>query len=130
MSYLVSLARLASLTCSLLLVGCTSISHIGSIGTLKVYNIKATDFFAANRLLIVVDAEGRAVMGAGGTVSGPGPIAAGLMGSAMLGAGVAYSGHALQQGLENVKVSGHLNHSLGVADVPKDITIHWLLAIP
>lgn len=96
----------------ILLSGCASISQIGTVGTLRVFSIKETDFFSANRLLLVIDENGRAVAAAGGTVAGPGPIAAGLVGSAIVGGGVAYAGHAVGAGLkelDSLKVSGSVH---------------------
>ena len=101
------LSGTATLALALSLTGCTSIRDIGQVGntTLRVYSIKDTDAFSANRMLIVVDGEGRAVASTGGTVSGPAPIAAGLAGSVIMGGAIAYAGAQIRGGLENASLS-------------------------
>ena len=127
-SHRIYLRSTATLALALSLVGCTSIRDIGQVGntTLRVYSIKDTDAFSANRLLIVVDGDGHAVASAGGTVSGPAPIAAGLAGSMIIAGSIAYTGAQIRAGLENASLSTKLSASGTVKCVgcPSTITIN------
>ena len=62
---------------AMLLVGCTSITQIGTIGPkeLPVWKIGSDDFLTASRMLVILDEDGRVVAFVGGTAQGGGTLA-------------------------------------------------------
>ena len=78
--------------------GCTSIIQIGTVGpkSLPVFVIKDTDFFAANRMIVIINQDGNVGAATGGSVAGPGNLAVQVGTSAILAGGIAYAAHTLK----------------------------------
>ena len=60
-----------------LLIGCTSITQIGTIGPkeLPVWKIGSDDFLTASRMLVILGEDGQVVAFVGGTAQGGGALA-------------------------------------------------------
>ena len=78
--------------------GCTSVTQIGTLGpkSLPIFVIKDTDFFAANRMIVVINQDGNVGAATGGSVAGPGNLAVQVGSSAILASGIAYAAHTLK----------------------------------
>ena len=92
-----------------LLVGCTSISQIGTLGPKQhqVWKIRNDDWLTSSRMLLVTDAEGNLLASTGGTTAGIVPIG---VSAAQVGATVAAGiliGRGLTElGQSTIKIKG------------------------
>ena len=87
----------------LLLTGCSSVNVIGKVGpaNLDVYMIKHDDFMTSNRMMLVIDKDGKVIASTGGTSIGPGALGVSAAAEVAVGAGVAYGAKVLADGIKN-----------------------------
>jgi hypothetical protein len=106
------------------LVNCSSIQPIGTIGPkkLNVYAISNTDFFSANRMLVILDKDGNVATATGGTVAGAGTIGLQTVSSLATAGSIYYGTKAIQRGLQNSNVN--VKGIPSKIDVKTDSTVH------
>jgi hypothetical protein len=118
---------LIALATALNLAACATIQSIGNVGPkkLRVYSITQTDFFSANRMLLVTDKKGNVVAATGGTVSGPGTVGLETAGTIATAGAVYYGAKAVQNGVDHANVNVHnVPSSFTVKGIPSSIDIN------
>ena len=109
------------------LTACATIQPIGKMGPKKlpVYSIAQTDFFSANRMLVILDKKGNVVAASGGTVAGPGSLGLETAGTVATAGAIYYGARAIQSGIShaNVKVN-NVPSTITVKGIPSSIDIN------